>query len=140
VTNFDDLSKMALALPGTPIFGSKYDNFAPRVGIAFQVRQQAGWETVLRGGFGVFYDLATQEVGTAVANNYPFGANKLSFGGTFPLSSATAAPPPSTVSQLATGGTLAAFDPNLQLPYTLQWNAALEQSTPRAPAVPASGG
>jgi hypothetical protein len=37
-----------------------------------------------------------------------------------------AAPPPITVAGLQTG-LLTAFDPNLNLPYTLQWNLALEQ-------------
>jgi len=47
--------------------------------------------------------------------------------GQFPLNPASAAPPPITPANLLTG-TLAAFDPNLQLPYTLEWNLALEQA------------
>ena len=59
VTNFNDLANLSLAPAGTPIYGTKYDGFAPRVGAAYKLRQAANWETVLRGGFGVFYDLAS---------------------------------------------------------------------------------
>ena len=47
---------------------------------------------------------------------------------TFPLSSADAAPPPIVPPNASNGGTLFAIDPNLELPYTLQWNVAVEQA------------
>jgi len=131
VTGFDlsNLSNLALAPAGTPVFRTTYGNIAPRLGVAYQLRQTPGRETVLRGGFGVFYDLATQEFGNQVqAGTYPFGASitNCCFTGSFPLSPAEAAPPAITAASLA-AGTLTAFDPNLKLPYTLQWNVAAEQ-------------
>lgn len=90
----------------------------------------------VRGGFGVFYDLATSQIGEVVANSYyPFGAAKFLSGESFPLTSATAAPAPIT---LAGSGQLSAFDPHLQLPYTLQWNVALEQALGREQTIQAS--
>ena len=132
VTQVNNLSTMALAPAGTSVFATKFDNIAPRVGLAYQLSQTPGRETVLRGGFGVFYDLATQEVGEAtVAAQFPFGAQAFNccFTNTFPLDTAAATPPAiSSASLTVPGNSLFAFDPHLDLPYTLQWNTAIEQS------------
>ena len=136
--NFNDLSNLALAPAGTPPFSTPYGNVAPRIGIANQLSQRQGWESVLRGGFGVFYDLATQELGNNLTFRYPFGtSSNLIFGSTFPLSAAAAAPPPITPPN-STSGTLNAFDPHLRLPYTLQWNVSLEQALGRQQTLSAS--
>src|SRR5262249_12072399 len=93
-----------------------------------QIRQNQNWETVARGGFGVFYDLATSEVGNQIGtNHYPFGNRASVRGGTFPLDPATAAPPPIIPPGPGSNTILYAFDPHLELPYTLEWNVALEQ-------------
>lgn len=126
--NLQNLSQLALAPTGAPPFKTAYGNFAPRVGVAYQLAQSANWGTVLRSGFGVFYDLATQEVGNLVDQlAYPFGVDQFNVGGTFPLSPSVANPPPITPPS-ATQGTLIAFDPHLKLPRVLEWNVALEQS------------
>ena len=136
--NLNNLSNLAIAPPGTPPFKTTYGNVAPRVGLAYQLAQRQDWQTVLRGGFGVFYDLATSEVGSFLSNSYPFGATKIAFpGGAFPLTPSAAAPPPITVASLATG-TLFAFDPSLQLPYTLEWNVAIEQALGKQQTISAS--
>jgi hypothetical protein len=128
--DLNNLSSLALSAPGTPAFHTPYANFAPRLGIAYQLQANQSWGTVLRAGAGVFYDLATQEVGNGIqVGVYPYGATNLVFGGTFPFDFTTAASPPITVDSLArSGGVLFAFDPRLKLPYTAQWNLALEQS------------
>jgi len=62
---------------------------------------------------------------------YPFGAQNFIFGGQYPLDTTPGqpgAPPMISAVQLASGGVLAAFDPNLKVPYGMQWNVALEQS------------
>ncbi len=142
VTGFDlnDPSKLALAPAGRPVFNTTYDNLAPRVGFAYQLSQKQDWGTVLRGGFGIFYDLATQETGNLIsAGIFPFGALNFFFGGSFPLDPATAAPPPIAPSTLGPPfGLLSAFDPHLELPYTLQWNVALEQAFGRQQTISAS--
>src|SRR5207253_1788989 len=100
----------------------------PRIGFAYQVSRSQDRQTVLRGGFGLFYDLASSEAGNLAFNTrYPFGISISMSGGTFPLSPAAAAPPAISVAGIASSG-LWAFAPNLKLPYTLQWNLALEQS------------
>lgn len=143
VTGFDldDLSRLALAPAGTPPFRTTYTNFAPRVGVAYQLRQAQDRETVLRGGFGIFYDLATGETGNLLAQvSYPFGAGQFVIGGTFPFDEPTAAPPAITVEGLSGSGSspLTAIDPKLRLPYTLQWNIALEQALGKQQSISAS--
>jgi hypothetical protein len=126
--NLSNLSNLALAPAGTSPYETPYGNLAPRVGVAYEVSGSQNWQTVFRGGFGLFYDLATSEAGNLVPlNSYPFGTFVPQFGVAFPLASGTDAPPP-IIPPAAGKGTINAFDPNLQLPYTLQWNVALEQA------------
>lgn len=137
VTGFDlsNLSNLALLPAGTPPYKTNWGNVAPRIGLAYQVSESQRWQTVLRGGFGVFYDLATSEAGNTLGTlTYPFGSDGvirgIPIGGTatFPLASANAAPTPIVPPSSKPGSTLTAFDPNLESPYTLQWNVAVEQS------------
>jgi hypothetical protein len=131
VTGFDlnNLSQLALAPAGTSPFETAYGNVAPRIGVAYQLSQSQNWQTVLRGGFGVFYDLATSEAGNLVnVGNYPFSGSNFIFSGTYPLSAAAEAPPPITPPSANNFEPLIAFDPHLRLPYTLEWNVALQQA------------
>ena len=121
LTNF---AQLAIAPAGTPPFKTTYGNVAPRLGLAYQLTQNQDRQTVLRGGFGVFYDLVSAETGTLVSfGNAPFvGISYPS--GTFPYSPSEITPPaipPASISAVY------AFNPSLKLPYTLEWNIALEQ-------------
>jgi len=136
VVNFNDLPNLALAPMGTPPFKTTYGNVAPRVGIAYHALRKNDWGLVARGGFGVFYDLVTSEAGNLFALSYPFAAAVPNFFMPFPLNSAAAAPPPITTAQLSSPtGVLTAFNPHLQLPYTLEWNVALEQQLGKAQTI-----
>jgi hypothetical protein len=127
--NLDDLSQLALSPIGRPPFDTTYGNFAPRLGVAYQISPNQMWGLVARGGVGVFYDLATQQAGTLIGQaGYPFGALAFQFGGTFPFAGAFAAPPPIVPPSASNPGLLTAFSPSLKLPCTLEWNVALEQS------------
>jgi outer membrane receptor protein involved in Fe transport len=137
--NLNDLSELGLAPAGTEPYRTTYRNFAPRVGVAYQISRNQNFQTVLRGGFGIFFDLATSEMGNQISlGSYPFGAtNGPVLGGTFPLSPAAAAPPP-IVPPNATSGNLFATDPNLLQPYTLEWNVALEQAVGKTQTITAT--
>jgi hypothetical protein len=125
--NLNNLSNLALAPKGTSPYGTRYDNLAPRIGIAYEVRQNPDWGTVFRGGFGLFYDLATSEAGNNIPfGAYPFGSAIFTFGGTFPLTPAMQKPAPITADNLSSG-LLNAYDPNLRLPRTFEWNTSVEQ-------------
>jgi len=124
--NLSDLSSLALLPAGTRPYKTKWGNLAPRIGLAYQVSENQSRQTVLRGGFGVFYDLATSEAGTVNTLGYPFESFAFPVGN-FPLAAAAAAPPPIAPPN-ASMGLLNAIDPKLELPYTLQWNVAVEQA------------
>lgn len=129
--NLADTSQLAVAPAGTPPFKTPYGNVAPRIGVAYQMHQNTDWQTVIRGGFGVFYDLASAQTGVLAGAFPPFGQQK-NVPATFPLTPANSAPP--VIPAAATLAFLNALNPNLQLPYTLQWNVALEQALGRQQA------
>jgi outer membrane receptor protein involved in Fe transport len=129
VTGFSltNLSNLALAPAGTSIYGTRYGSVAPRIGVAYQISQSPDWASVLRGGFGVFYDLASTEVDNVGFDYYPYSIYNLSYGTGFPLPTAVRAQPP-IIPPDSTQGVLFSYDPHLQVPYTLQWNIGLEQA------------
>ena len=125
VLGIDDPATFALAPAGTPLYETTYGNFAPRVGAAYQLSQAPGRETVVRGGFGIFYDLGTGQTANAFIG-FPYVSSKSLFGVPFPLGPAEAAPPPFSLEPPF--GDIVAFDPELELPRTYQWNVTVEQS------------
>lgn len=137
--NLNNLANLALAPIGTSPFRTTYGNIAPRVGAAYRLSQNPSWQTSLRGGFGIFYDLVTSNAGNDFnASEYPFGAVAFSSGGTFPLDAIAAAPPPITPPSATNSQSLFAFDPHIRLPYSLQWNFAVEQELGKQQTISAS--
>ena len=139
VDQISNLSNMQLAPLKTPLWKTTYGNFGPRIGFAYQLDQRAGRETVVRGGFGVFYDTGNNQASTG-QNGYPFQVSRSFAGTAFPLSAADAAPPalPDLSSLTPPYSSVTIFDPNLRLPYTLQWSLALQQSLGRNQALSVS--
>jgi hypothetical protein len=123
-----DLSTAVIAPKNTPLWKTTYNNFAPRVGVAFQLNRRPGKETVLRAGGGLFYDTGT----TLSAEGY-YGVGTTGFGnfsgqGGFPATLAQVAATPAPNAASPYNAPVFAYDPNLKLPYTGQWNVAVEQS------------
>ncbi len=141
LVNFDlnNLSGIALAPAGTSAYQTSYGNFMPRVGVAYQLAQRDGApSTVLRGGIGIYDDLAAGAAGNLVAYAYPYtgyanyDGSQLPIvypptGGTFPLDPAYAAPPAIVPPGSANSGLLLGFNPHFQTPYSIEWNAAVQQ-------------
>jgi hypothetical protein len=125
VTGLNNPATLALARRGTPLYQTTYGNVAPRVGVAYQLDGGSNWTSVLRGGFGIFYDLGSSSLG-GVSSYFPYSANNFFFDATFPLSPQNAAPPALTTSPPVS--TILVAVPNLKLPRTYEWNDALEQS------------
>ena len=125
VTGLNDPATIALAPRGTPLYQTTYGNVAPRVGVAYQLAGAANWTSVLRGGFGIFYDLGSGSLG-GVSSYFPYSANNFFFNAPFPLSPQNAAPPALTDNPPV--ATILVAEPNLKLPRTYEWNVALEQS------------
>jgi hypothetical protein len=134
--NLNDFSQLAIAPEGAQAFRTRYGNLAPRIGLAYRVTRNPDRESVVRGGFGVFYDLVSSETGNLLGNGFPpFGASN-GFSGTFPYTPTQIAPP--TISPTGSLSQLYAFNPGLRLPYTLEWNVAFEQSLGKQQTLSAS--
>lgn len=118
---------MTLAPVGTPLWKTTYDNFAPRIGIAYQLIQSKGRETVLRGGFGIFYDVGTGPANDAIQGTGLPYVRRQTFQ-TFPFAFNQISIPPVNFNPSPPYGSLAVFDPNLKLPRTFQWNVSAERS------------
>jgi hypothetical protein len=132
VDGLESLSTLRLAAPGTRLYETTFNNLAPRIGIAHQVSDTRG--TVLKGGFGVFYDLGYTFAGSGItADVYPFG-RVLSLADV-PLSTADLAtlPPPATLEPPY--GRLFVYQRDFRLPYSLQYNVGLEQALGRRDSV-----
>jgi Carboxypeptidase regulatory-like domain/TonB dependent receptor-like, beta-barrel len=124
--NLDELSALRFAPAGTPIYETTYNNFAPRLGVVYQLSQKQGRETALRGGVGIFYDLGSGSIANATTT-YPYRRSKPLLNAPFPLTLEQAAPPPFSL-DIPVAGSIYIADRNLKLPRAYQWNATLEQS------------
>ena len=120
-----------LAPEGTQLWQTSWFNFAPRLGAAYILRNTLGWETVVRGGGGVFFDTG-QQTGSQGFEGPGFSAYGQFLPGSFPIAPAfpTIVNPP-----IPPYGFMYAYEPHLQLPHTLQWNAALEQALGKSQAL-----
>jgi hypothetical protein len=137
--NLDQVTNLAtaqLAPSGTPQWKTDHHAFAPRIGLAYQLGQRKGRETVLRGGFGLFFDTGNTQ-GAVGLNAIGFGVSQNLFGAAFPLTPAQNQLPAPSVTPPYTNYVFA-FDPHLTLPCTLQWNVALEQSLGKSQALTVS--
>jgi hypothetical protein len=128
VTGVDNLATMSLAPPGTPLWHPQKDDFAPRLGLAWQPVPSV----VLRAGAGIFYDLGYASVANGVSA-FPYVQGKSILNTSFPLSAPAAAPPPFTTNPPASF--LAVVDPKHVLPRTYEWNAAVEKTLGKAEVV-----
>lgn len=129
VDQLDNLATMKVAPKGTALWKTTYNNFAPRIGLAYRLNNSANYATVLRTGAGLFHDTSTVQgsegywyglgiTGTINLNNKPF-----------PMTAEELRNIPAPTYELAPSAyaQIFAFDPNLKMPYALQWNATIEQ-------------
>jgi hypothetical protein len=128
----DVLQNPRLAPAGTPLFRRRFGEFAPRFGAAYQLRTRPGLETTLRGGLGIFYDLGLGNVANGFSVLYPFFAVKQVRNVPFPLSAADRTPP---VLGVDPPQRFFLLDPNLRMPYTVEWNATWQQGLGSAQTV-----
>ncbi len=119
-------STLHFAPAGTPLYHAPFDNFAPRIGIAYRLRGSNRTESIIRAGAGIFYDLGNGPAGNAFdGENFPFSAEKVLLGVQFPLNGENAIPPSTNNQRLSN---VVAFAPVIKLPLSSQWNVAVEQS------------
>jgi hypothetical protein len=133
--SFADPSSLSIAPQGTPLFKTTWYNFAPRLGIAWQAHQNPGWETIVRTGGGVFFD-TDNRLATSAFQGVGFQASGFYSNAPIPVTSAELQTlVPSSIAAPYTNSSVYAFPTHMQLPYTLQWNASVQQSLGKAQAV-----
>jgi hypothetical protein len=119
-------STLRLAPRGTPLWHTGWLNFAPRFGAAWMIKAQPDRELIVRVGTGVFFDTGNRpalQAFTAVG----FSTTKYFNNAPLPVTAAQldfSAVPPSP----SGNSTAFAFPSNLQLPYSIQWDLALEKA------------
>jgi hypothetical protein len=129
VQGIANLATASPATPGSPLYKATADNFAPRLGFSYKLRDSSNYGTVLRGGVGMFYDLGNGPVGLLFSFS-PFNSRAFPFPTAFPLTGANAAKPGPSLTAPFTS--LYAFPRTLRQPYTYQFNLGLEQAmTPK---------
>ena len=128
VTQVNNFATMTLAAQGKPLWHPQKDDFAPRLGVAWQPLPNL----VLRAGAGIFYDLGYSAVANG-ASAFPYVQGRTILDTSFPLSAAAAAPPPFTTSPPVSY--LSVVDPNHVLPRTYEWNAAVEETLGKSDVV-----
>jgi hypothetical protein len=127
VLGLNDPATMTLAPLGTPLWETTYNNFAPRIGVAYQLSQARGREMVLRGGFGIFYDVGTGPTFAGIqGGTFPYFRSQIFQ--TFPFDFNQISIPPINFNPSPPYDSLLVFDPHLKLPRTYEWNVAAEQS------------
>jgi hypothetical protein len=135
VKGLSNPSSATLAPAGTRLYDTTYNNFAPRVGIAYRVFRDR--DTVVRAGFGAFYDLGYAFAGTALSpTNYPFSRSRT-------VSNRPISDPifQTEVGPLNTNPPyprLFSFYDGYKLPYTLQYSFAVEQPFGKATSLSVS--
>jgi hypothetical protein len=125
-----DPNTWTLAPQGTPLWRTTWYNLAPRLGLAYILHSSPGYELVVRGGGGVFFDTG-QQAGSTSFEGPGFSVSS-SQPGSFPIvpSIPVIVNPP-----VPPYADIIGFSPHLQLPYTLQWNATIEQQLGKSQAL-----
>jgi len=127
-SDYSTLPSLSYAPVGTKQWETTYNNFAPRFGVAYNVNDTPGKELVIRGGFGLYYDLGLGNFGSVISQA-PFRRQVIvapTTGIIMPANESLLSPPPFN---LATPiSLLRAFDRNIKLPYTWQWNVSVQKS------------
>ncbi|HEY2014038.1 MAG TPA: TonB-dependent receptor, partial [Bryobacteraceae bacterium] len=127
---------LIVAPRGTPLWHTSWYNLAPRAGVAWAENSQPGKELVVRAGGGAFFDTSNHPAlrafsGLGFANSVHFAGQPL------PVTppELNVAPPGSSP---YSGTNAFAFPTHLQLPYSWQWNVALEKALGRSQTFTAS--
>jgi len=119
VSEVNDPAHLSLAPAGSRLWATAYGNLAPRAGVAYQLNKDGTF--VVRGGVGLLYDGTNGPAGDAFADSYPLLNGAAIFNAPFSFSH------PSLPIGVNVTVPFSAFNPNLKLPYSLQWSASVER-------------
>ena len=139
LVGLNDIATATLGTPGAPVHNGNYDDFAPRIGFAYQLTSDA--KTVLRGGTGIFYDLPSVNA-TQLAFGPPFKITNLLLGSalggpvTVPVNPALLI---TTITGMPPFGSAELYDPtNFRTPFSYQYNLNLQRQLDSKTVVQAS--
>lgn len=137
-SNFDETTgKFVVASDDAVIAGVKVGRYlqtyskgdiAPRLGFAYDLSGDA--KTIIRGGFGVFWNFTPGGTSSSKAQNPPFlqsTALSTTFGTNLRLSDGLPAPPGVDPNRPASGSTRSIFDINFRDGYSRNWNLNLQR-------------
>jgi hypothetical protein len=127
---------LRVAPRGASLWDAPLFNFAPRAGLAWTLDNHPGSELILRAGAGVFFDGSNRAALPAFG---ALGFANSSYYADVPIpatSSQLNVPAPGASTYRGTNGF--AFPTHLQLPYSWQWNVALERAFGRNQTLTAS--
>jgi hypothetical protein len=114
---------------GTPLWNSSYLNFAPRLGVAYRLRQRPGWETVIRAGTGLFYDLGNIVAASQAYNgSFPGNLQVSLAAASLPIGPVKAQLPVPNLNSPAPASAFNVFPRDFSLPRTTEWNVTVEQA------------
>jgi hypothetical protein len=136
---------------GTPPYHTSWGNVAPRIGAAYQMSRSANWRSVLRAGFGIFYDTGDNAASAALGPYTPSLAGLIpgspctssgagagggfTTGGQyiqFPVSNPACITPPAVQTNIGPAspylGVAQAVAPDLKMPFAYEWNASIQQA------------
>ncbi len=133
-TNVDNSSQIALAPLGTHLWSTTFGNFAPRIGLAYNLDGKGN--LVLHGGAGVFYDIGVGSSANLGAE-FPNSAAGFTPNVSLPVNQLSSYLPSISLQPPYPDG-IYAFDPNLKLPRSYQWNLALEKAFRGSQAITAT--
>ena len=120
---------VTVGVPGAALWKPHHANFAPRLGVAWQVRQQPGWETVFRVGGGLYNDTGIADASSQPwVSGYPAGQATVLLNSGLPVNPAQVRLPAANLAQPAPGSEFFMFPPDLQAPRVWEWNLAAQQA------------
>lgn len=122
-------NQVELIADGRPFYQPDYNNLQPRLGIAWDVGGRG--RTVLRAGYGTYFDRVTQLQFTGVVTNIPYAISSNTANVPFILGASV----PITA---ATNPAITLVNPELRNPRTQRWNVAVEQQIGKDTSVTAA--
>jgi hypothetical protein len=133
VQGWENPATMTIAPQGTKGYSVDWHAFAPRFGASYQLRKKVGWESILRGGFGLYYDLGPAVAAASASGLKTQSYNKNITTMTVPFNDTILTPltvrafptPPYTS---PVGYSFFGMLDNWTTPKTYQWNVALQQA------------
>jgi hypothetical protein len=128
LVGLNNIATATLGNPGAPVHNGNYDDFAPRIGFAYQLTSDA--KTVLRGGTGIFYDLPSVNA-TQLAFGPPFKITNVLLGSalggpvTVPVNPALLI---TNITGMPPFGSAELYDPtNFRTPFSYEYNLNLQR-------------